>query len=70
VVSATAHTTGVSFMVLKGVSGDRIINCGLWPVHLPDLTTCNDHFWGNLTDKVYRTNPHTKEQSKESMKQF
>jgi hypothetical protein len=51
------------------VFGDTIINSGLWPMCLPDLTPCDFYLWGNLKDKVYRTNPHTKEELKIAYKE-
>jgi hypothetical protein len=53
---------------LEGVFGDRIIKCGLWPAYSPDLTPCDFYLWGNLMDKVYRTNPHTEEELKERIR--
>jgi hypothetical protein len=47
-------------MVFKGVFGDRIISHGLWPACSPDLTPSDSYLWGNLKDKTYRKNPHTK----------
>jgi hypothetical protein len=40
----------------RGV-GDRIISHGLWPPHSLLLTPRNFHSWGNVRDKVFRTNP-------------
>jgi hypothetical protein len=59
--SATAHTASV----LEEVFSDIIIHHGLWPVCSPDLAPCSFYLWGNLKDKVYRTNTHTKEELKE-----
>jgi hypothetical protein len=47
-------------------AGDRIISHGSWPACSPDLTTCNLYLWGNIKDKVYKTNPYTEEELKEN----
>jgi hypothetical protein len=49
--------------------GDRIINHGLWPRHLSDLTPCNFYLWGNFKNNVYRMNLNTKEEIKKIYKE-
>jgi hypothetical protein len=66
--SATAHTADGSMTALEVVLGDGIISCGLWAARSPDLTPCDFYLWGNLKDKVYRTNPHTEEVFKENIR--
>jgi hypothetical protein len=39
----------------------RVIRHGLWPLHSPDLTTCDFYLWGRLKDNLYKTNPNTLE---------
>jgi hypothetical protein len=53
---------------LRQVFGDRIISRGLWPAHSPDLNPCDFYLWGNLKQKVYKTNPHTIEELKENIR--
>jgi hypothetical protein len=53
---------------LRQVFGDRIISCGLWPARSPDLYPCDFYLWGNLKQKVYKTNPHTTEELKENIR--
>jgi hypothetical protein len=53
----TIHTADDSLTALERVFGDRIISRGLWPVRSPGLTPCGFYLWGNLKDKVHRTNP-------------
>jgi inhibitor of nuclear factor kappa-B kinase subunit alpha len=50
------------------VFGDRIISRGLWPASSPDLNPCDFYLWGNLKQKVYKTNPHTIEELKENIR--
>jgi hypothetical protein len=59
--SATAHMVYISLEAVQEVFSDCIISFGLWPPHSPDLTPCDFYLWGNLKDKVYKTNPHTLE---------
>jgi hypothetical protein len=53
---------------LRQVFGDRIISRGLWPACSPDLNHCDFYLWGNLEQKVYKTNPHTIEELKENVR--
>jgi hypothetical protein len=53
---------------LRQVFGDRIISRGLWPARSPDLSPCDFYLWGNLKQKVYKTNPHTIEEPKENIR--
>jgi hypothetical protein len=62
--SANAHTTDNAIATLEGVSGDRLINRGLWPVHSPHLTPCNFYLRGNLKDRM---NPPYARRVKESI---
>jgi hypothetical protein len=52
---------------LEGVFGDRVIRRGLWQARSPDLNPYDFYLWGNLKDKVYRTNPDTEEELKENI---
>jgi hypothetical protein len=45
----------------------RVIRRGLWPLHSPDLTSCDSYLWGILKDKLYKTNPHTLEELKNNI---
>jgi hypothetical protein len=54
--------------VLSDVFGDRIISSGIWPARSPDLNHCDFFFWGCLKDKVYSSNPRTKEELKENIR--
>jgi hypothetical protein len=65
--SATANIADNSLTALKGVFGNRIISCGLWPAQSPELTSCDFYLWGNLKDKVHRTNPDMEEELKENI---
>jgi hypothetical protein len=49
------------------VFGDRRISSSLWPASLPDLTPSDFHVWGDLKDKVNRTNSNTKKELKENI---
>jgi hypothetical protein len=42
------------------VFGSRIINHGSWPACSPGLTSCDFYLWRIWKEKVYRTNPNTK----------
>jgi inhibitor of nuclear factor kappa-B kinase subunit alpha len=53
---------------LRQVFGDRIISLGLWPARSPDLNPCDFYLWGNLKQKVYKTNPNTIEEPKENIR--
>jgi hypothetical protein len=66
-VSATAHMANNSLMTLEGVFHERIISCGLWPAYSLELNTCYFYLWGNLKNKVYRMNTHTKEELNENI---
>jgi hypothetical protein len=59
--STTAHTACMSMQVLSDVFGDRIISSGIWPACSSNLNPCGIFFWGCLKDKVYNSNPWTKE---------
>jgi hypothetical protein len=61
----TSHTI---LSALEEVFGDRIISLGLWPAHLPDLIPCHFYLWGNLAEKVCKTNPNTEEELKENIR--
>ena len=37
----------------------------LWPAKSPDLIVCDFYVWGNLKNKVNRTNPHTIDEVKD-----
>jgi inhibitor of nuclear factor kappa-B kinase subunit alpha len=66
--SATPHTARDSVEELRQVFGDRIVSRGLWPARSPDLNPCDFYLWGNLKQKVYKTNPHTIEELKENIR--
>jgi inhibitor of nuclear factor kappa-B kinase subunit alpha len=66
--SATPHTARDSIEELRQVFRDRIISRGLWPARSPDLNPCDFYLWGNLKQKVYKTNPHTIEELKENIR--
>jgi hypothetical protein len=66
--SATPHTARDSMEELRQVFGDRIISRGLWPARSPYLNPCDFYLWGNLKQKVYKTNPHTIEEQKENIR--
>jgi inhibitor of nuclear factor kappa-B kinase subunit alpha len=53
---------------LRQVFGDRIISRSLWPARSPDLNPCDFYLWGNLKQKVYKTNSHTIEELKENIR--
>jgi Holliday junction resolvasome RuvABC ATP-dependent DNA helicase subunit len=53
---------------LRQVFGDRIISRGLRPARSLDLNLCDFYLWGNLKQKVYKTNPHTIEELKENIR--
>ena len=55
--SATAHTADQSLDFIAEIFENRIISRGLWPARSPDLTACDFYLWGNLKNKVYKTNP-------------
>jgi hypothetical protein len=64
--SATAYSADDSLTALEGLCvGDRIIRCGLWP-RFPNLTSCGFYLWGDLKNRVYRTNHHTEEELKKT----
>jgi hypothetical protein len=42
----------MSMQAMASVFGDRIINSGIWPAHLPDVNPSNFFFWGYVKDKV------------------
>jgi hypothetical protein len=66
--SATAHNAHDFLTALERVFGDWIIiSHGLWPARSPDLTPCDFYLWGNLKDKIYRTNPHTEVELKKNV---
>jgi hypothetical protein len=44
---------------LAEIFGDRVISRGLWPPCSLELTSFDSHLWGNLKEKMYKTNPHT-----------
>ena len=35
---------------------------------LPDLTACDFYLWGNVKNKVYKTNPHTLDKLKQNIR--
>ena len=57
--SATTHTADQSLDFIAEIFENRIISRGLWPAPSPDLTAWDFYLWGNLKNKVYKTNPHT-----------
>lgn len=66
--SATAHTAHNSLNDIKEVFEDRIISQGLWPPRSPDLTVCDFYLWGTLKNRVYRNNPHSVDELKNSIR--
>jgi hypothetical protein len=57
--SITAHVAYTSLEAQREVFGDHIITHGLWPSCSPDFTSCDSYLWGSLKDKVFKTNPHS-----------
>jgi hypothetical protein len=49
---------------LHKVSDDRVISCGLWPPHSPDINPYDFFLRGYLKDKVYANKPHMSEELK------
>lgn len=66
--SATAHTANLSLNLIAEFFEDRVISTGLWPARSPDLTVCDFYLWGNLKNKVYKSNPHTLEELKQNIR--
>jgi hypothetical protein len=58
IVACTSQHSVESFCE---IFGERIINQGFLPPHLPDLSLCIFYIWGNLKQKVYRNSLHTLE---------
>jgi hypothetical protein len=51
----------MSVQALSDVLGNRIICSDIWPASSPDLNPCDFFYWGCLKDKIYSSNPRTKE---------
>jgi hypothetical protein len=63
---SNCHTTDDSLTALEGVFGDRIIIHDFCPIRLLDSIQSDSCLWDNWKDKVYRTNPRTKEELKKN----
>ena len=66
--SATAHTADQSLEFIVEIFENRIISRGLWPARSPDITACDFYLWGNLKNKVHKTNPHTLDELKQNIR--
>jgi hypothetical protein len=66
--SATTHTAHVSLEALRQVFDGCVVSRGLWTPRSPDLTACDFYLWGSLKGKVYKTNPHTLEETRHNFR--
>ena len=66
--SATAHTADQSLDFIAEIFENRIISRGLWPTRSPHITALDFNLWGNLKNKVYKTNPHTLDELKQNIR--
>jgi hypothetical protein len=51
----------MSMQALSDVLENRTIISSIWPASSSGLNPCDFLFWGCLKDKVYNSNPRTKE---------
>jgi hypothetical protein len=67
---ATAHIPHVSMTLLRDVCVDRIISKHICPPQLSDLIPPDYYMWRKTNCAVYRDNPHTLLELKESIADF
>jgi hypothetical protein len=65
--NATPHTAKRTMARLEAYFGERVISAGLWPPRSPDLSPPDFFLWGFLKDRVYRGNPQTLEELRQSI---
>jgi hypothetical protein len=68
----TAHTARPSMSVLREMFPQHVTSHGgdvPWPVHSPDLSTCDHFLWGYLKRKIFISKPRTMEELKQRIKE-
>ena len=67
---ATSHTSRASMGVLHPLFPNRLISRFgdvAWPPRSPDLSMCDYFLWGYLKSRVYKRNPRTLDELKDSI---